>query len=190
MLRIKSITWLLSFNVIHYSSPLLFSLHLWIHLCLQSDSGVVLSGQSDKLPANNKKRWGTPSIYLSLSFLFHPFVMWFLYSLLGLVALWPVWSCCLGCAPCSFSESIELLQLRSSVFICCWFSLFIVSHLCSSFWFNHRSGQTHHQTPLSHLWLQDDSSVVDFPPLNQRVDLDLSKKKDNANNKILQATFD
>lgn len=171
MLRIKSITWLLSFNVIHYSSPLLFSLHLWIHLCLQSDSGAVLSGQSDKLPANNKKRWGTPSIYLSLSFLFHPFVMWFLYSLLGLVALWLLWSCCLGCAPCSFSESIELLQLRSSVFICCWFSLPIVSHLCSSFWFNHRSGQTHHQTPLSHLLLQDGSSAVDFTPLNQRVDL-------------------
>lgn len=72
VLRIKSITWLISFNVLHYSSPLLFSLHLWIHLCLQSDSGVVLSGQSDKLPANNKKRWGTPRIYLSLSSSFIP----------------------------------------------------------------------------------------------------------------------
>ncbi len=125
----KSITWLLSFNVIHYSSPLLFSLHLWIHLCLQSDSGAVLSGQSDKLPANNKKKMRDTQ---------HLFIPFFpLSSLCNVIPLFIArpcgslagLSCCLGCAPCSFSESIELLQLLSSVFIHCWFSLSIVFHL-------------------------------------------------------------
>lgn len=175
MLRIKSIIWLISFNVIHYSSPLLFSLHLWIHLCLQSDSGVVLSGQSDKLPANNKKKKkkmrDTQHLFIPF-FLFHPFVIWFLYSLLGLVAL------CLRllfrvCTLFIFWKHRVIAASVQCIHPLLFSSFHYFPPLCSSFWFNHRSGQTHHQTPLTHLWLQDGSSVVDFPPLS--VDLDLIK---------------
>lgn len=81
-----------------------------------------------QITKKKKKMRDTQHLFIPF-FLFHPFVIWFLYSLLGLEALWSVWGCCLGCAPCSFSESIELLQLLSNVFIHCCFPLSIISHL-------------------------------------------------------------
>jgi len=123
MCLIKSTTWLISSNVIHYSSPLLFSLHLWIHLCLQSDSGVVLSGQSDKLPANSKKKKKKKKMRHPASI--YPFLP--LSSLCNLIPLFIA-------QPCGSLVNLKLLQPLPNIFINCCFPLpNFFPPLCSSF---------------------------------------------------------
>lgn len=140
-----------------------------IHLCLHSDSGTILSGQSDKLPANNKKRdEGHPaSIY--------PFLP--LSSLCNLIPLFIA-------RPCASLVSRRLLFSVCTLPIfwkhriiaasaCCIHSMlfYVVRLLCCSLWFNRRSDQTHRLTPPAYLWQLEQTSLVNLPHLNQTVNL-------------------
>lgn len=166
-----------AFNVIPCTSLLISSIILSssgrpsgepVHLCLHSDSGTILSGQSDKLPANNKKKRdeGHPaSIY--------PFLP--LSSLCNLIPLFMA-------RPCASLVSRRLLfsmctlpilwkHRITAASVCCIHStlFYVVLLLCCSLWFNRRSDQTHRQTPLAYLWPLEKTSLVNL--LNPIVNL-------------------
>lgn len=119
-----------AFNVIPCTS-LLFSLHLGVHQARRSTCVCTVTVRrffqdsqiSYQQITKKKETRDTQHLFIPF-FLFHPFVIWFLYSSLGLVPLWSLGGCCLACAPCLFSESTELLQLLSAAFIQCCFTLF------------------------------------------------------------------